>query len=294
VSGHAAALRFAGGAGLPAVLDFRDLPVEAVREPSGRHGRFLADLLARARRAVTVSPSCREWLGGMGGGDRVSVVMNGFEEFGAAGPAPAAEGPFFAYAGTVYPDRQDLAPFLGRLEALAKGGGAARLEIAGKVHGEARARLERFERAGLLRLRGFLDRPAMEGFLRSAAAILVWAWEGEGVVGRSQVPVKLFDAMAAGRPILLVAGRGSDAEEVGRRAGLDPVAPDDAAGLESAMRRALAGRDLAGLLPDAEAIAPFRRRAQAEELARILDRAIHDPGTAPPSTGRGAQGKRGA
>ena len=274
LSAHEAARRFARAAGLAHVMEFRDLPFDGAGEPGGRQGRFLRGILAEAARVVTVTPLCAEWFDSRLGGATSVVVMNGFEP-GEAPAAPAGPpGPFLVYAGSTYAARQRFEPFLGVLERLRASGAALALRIAGRVDPETRERLEPFRARGAVSLEGFLDRRAAVALQASAAAVLVWAWEGEDAVGRSQVPAKLFDGAAAGRPVLLVASEGSDAARVGASLGLRAFPHGDLDGLGAALAALARGEIPRGLVPDRAALAGWTRGAQAARMHGVLEASL--------------------
>jgi len=282
-SAHVACLSFGKRARVPVVLDFRDIPTEAILEPGGRHARLVAKVLPAAARVATVSGMCARWLEERSGGVPVEVVWNGFEpstSTDAARGEPAGED-YLAYAGTVYdPDRQDLAPLLRCLRALRGEGVRLVLRVAGRVYAAAKEHLAPFEAEGLVRYEGFLPSADVPGFLRRSRAVVVWAWETPGTIGMSQAPVKFFDSLPLGRPILLFSLAVSEAEAVGREAGVASLRHADEAGTARVLRALVRDGAVDGLVPSGAATARFTRKNQVSILASILDRAAAGRGTA--------------
>ena len=272
LSGHMAAHRFAGGAGLSFVPEFRDLPLEAVSDPEGRVARLVKGLLGGAKTPVTVSPVYSRWLEAIAGPGTTRIVYNGFEPSPApppAGPDPA--GPLeVVYAGSTYADRQDFSGFLRVMEALRGEGIPWVLRLAGKVDPATRERCAAFRTSGALVEEGFVEKARVLELQARARAVLVWAWEGGGPVGMGQVPAKLFEALPSGRPVLLVASPGSDAEAVGRILSLKSLAHGDLEGMRRRLQDLADGRIPGGMTPEAKAQEAFTREAQAARMAEVL------------------------
>lgn len=290
VSAHVVALSVGKRLGLPVVLDFRDLWT-AHREGEGSGPRFLAErrlerrLLERAAAVTTVSEACRAWLlsrYATGSAKPFHVLRNGFEEADFAGPAPAREPGVFriVHTGTVYGDRQDLTSFFFALEALREAGsfGLLRPEVvlAGKVDPQA---VEAAAQAGcddLLRLPGFVTHEEAVRLQRTATVNLLLTWSVPGVVAAGVCPGKMYEQMAADRPVLALALPECEAVGLLRAAGGALIAdPRDESAIAGHLG-ALAAAERAG---DAASAAPARspdlarhsRRAVAAQLASLLD-----------------------
>ncbi len=275
LSAHLAATRFARRTGVPLVLDFRDLPRGAIADPAGREGALTRRLLAGCRRAVTVSPTSAEWLRGVDTRVTPDLVYNGWEAAAPSATAVVQSGdPYVAYAGTVYDTHQDLRPLLAAVADVRRDVPGFHLRLAGRVYDVAREQLRPHEQSGALVYEGFVPRTDVTRLLRGAAAIVVSAWEGDGPIGRSQIPAKLYEALPLGRPVISVVSPDSDAEVVSRSAGLQPVHHGDQSGLLTALHAVATGEVHAhvngGLIPESAAIAPFSRAQQAERLAVVL------------------------
>jgi glycosyltransferase involved in cell wall biosynthesis len=198
----------------------------------------------------------------------VRVVPNGCDVPSArAFPGLASENPpRVLYAGQLYPWKG--------VDVLVEAVAAvpsARLVILGGIEGEAdtrriRALADRHRLGGRLEMPGLVPQARVADELARAAVVAV-PFLRTGMTERHTSPLKIFEAMAAGRPI--VASDLPSSREVlidGENALLVP--PGDAAALAAALRRLLAGGDLARHLAGAAwAAAP---RYSWDARARVL------------------------
>jgi len=115
-------------------------------------------------------------------------------------------------------------------------------------------------------LAGSLERERALALQREADALLLLAQPT-----RSQLlNIKLFEYLAAGRPILALAGD-TEAGRVVEEIGGETVRADDPAAIAAALLRLAAG----GLdAPPQEALAPYTYPAPAERMAVVVERAI--------------------
>lgn len=113
---------------------------------------------------------------------------------------------------------------------------------------------------------GSLRREDAFALQRAADALLLLASPE-----RSQLlNIKLFEYLAAGRPILALAG-GTEAGRVAAELGGDVVRADDHEAIAAALRRLAAGELRA---PTPEAVEPFSYPAPAERMVEAIERAI--------------------
>jgi glycosyltransferase involved in cell wall biosynthesis len=156
---------------------------------------------------------------------------------------------------------------------------AERLElvIAGPVTDDERRLLESDLSPARIVLLGSLPRERAVALQRSADALLLLADSR-----RSQLAnLKLFEYLAAGRPILALA-EGTEAGRIVRETGAgDVVASNDPAAIRDAMRRLVAGELSA---PDPGAVRRYTYPAAAERMAEAVEAAIRRTRT---SSGRG-------
>ena len=146
---------------------------------------------------------------------------------------------------------------------------AERLElvIAGPVTGEERALLESDVSPARIVLAGSLPRERAVALQRDADALLLIASRQ-----RSQLAnLKLFEYLAAGRPVLALA-EGTEAGRIVRETGAGEVVPsDDATAIAAALRRLVAGEVSP---PDPDALRPYTDPAATERMADAVEAAI--------------------
>jgi glycosyltransferase involved in cell wall biosynthesis len=144
---------------------------------------------------------------------------------------------------------------------------AERIEVlfAGPLSAHER---ELIERAPAARAVGSLDRPRILA-LEAASDSLVVLTSGRR---RGEATQKVFEYLAARRPILVL-GEGTEAARIVERAGAGIVAPtDDPDGIAAALRRLLDAPDGAGPAP--EGIDRYSYATLAAEMAEQVERAI--------------------
>ena len=289
VSAHLAAVKAAHALALPAVLDFRDLWTahrdEGDRSPRVEAERRLEHELLHAAAAVTtVSDACRKWLlmrYGSGAAKPFRVLRNAFEESDFAdAPPPRDAGVFrIVHAGTLYGAKQDTTAFFRALARLRAAGtfGDRRVEVvlAGKVDSQAVDAARAAGCADLLVLPGFVSHAEALRLLRSATVNLLLTWSEPGPVADGVCPGKMYEQMAAGRPVLALALPSCEAVSLLTETGGALVAgPHDGAAIETALAR-LAAADARGdaalaVPPRTAAVARFSRKSVARELADLL------------------------
>jgi glycosyltransferase involved in cell wall biosynthesis len=289
VSGHVAAVKAAKSLGLPAVLDFRDLWTAhrddadtSARAESER--RLEHELLHDASAVTTVSDACRKWLlarYGTGPAKPFRVLRNAFEEDDFAdAPPPRERGVFrIVHAGTVYGAKQDTTAFFRALAKVRAAGAfdGRRVEVvlAGKVDAHAVDAARAAGCADVVALPGFVTHAESLRLLRSATVNLLLTWSEPGPVADGVCPGKMYEQMAAGRPVLALALPTCEAVSLLRESGGALVAdPHDEPAIADALAR-LAAADRAGdaasaVPPRAASIDRFSRRSVARELAQLL------------------------
>jgi len=289
VSGHVAAVKAAKSLGLPVVLDFRDLWT-AHREDDDRSSRAKSErrlereLLRDASAVTTVSDACRKWLVGRHGDAPTApfrVLRNAFEESDFVGAPPARERDVFriVHAGTVYGAKQDTTAFFRALTKVRASGafGGKRLEVvfAGKVDAHAVDAARAAGASDVLALAGFVTHAESVRLMRTATLNLLLTWSAPGPVADGVCPGKMYEQMAARRPVLALALPTCEAVALLAESGGALVAdPHDEAAIADALRR-FAAADRAGdaasaAPPRAASIERFSRKSVARELAELL------------------------
>jgi glycosyltransferase involved in cell wall biosynthesis len=242
-----------GRAGLAWVADLRDgWTFDPPRPPWPRPGLEALDrslerlVLGRADRIVAVTAPIAEDLARRLGRE-VTVVTNGFDPE-EAGRSRAADGLLSAdrhslvHTGRAAVSGRSPRPLLdGVAELLRRSPEAAeRLEVvfAGPTTAEERELLADEGLAGTVRPVGALDRADALALQRAADSLLVLA---DGASSRSVATNKLFEYLAAGRPVLVI-GDGSEAARIVQRTRRGIAVPSgDPAAIAHALERVMAG-----------------------------------------------------
>lgn len=200
-------------------------------------------VLRRADRVLAVTrPIASDLEGRLG--VPVPVITNGFDP----DERPAEEAPPLAptrhslvHTGRMsVVGRSPLAFFQGLHEYLRRrpdGGQQLEVVLAGPVSAEQQALLADKRLEGLVRSVGSLERPQTLALQRHADTLLVLAEGNDVRPSRSVATGKLFEYLAAGRPVLVL-GEGSEAARIVHDAGAGVAARgDDAAAIASALER---------------------------------------------------------
>ena len=274
---HIIAARLQGLSGVPWIADYRDLWSASYTDPRvAAFDRVEAQLerhvLRRAKAVTTVSEGLARYLRAL---HRLPtfVIYNGYD--GENSPQVAPDNEFsICYAGSLYPHAQDVEPFFRTLRNLRE-----RLP-------EFRVRVQFFG-PELTWLNSIIDRHGLTGVVdchpsqshetvlltqQMSAVLLLLGWRHS--LGQPGVlPVKMFEYMSTGRPILEVGPPDSESAAILRRcnAGVTVQTPEE---IEQVLMAWWSEHRKSGRLswsPDWSEVRRFRRRTQTEELARVLD-----------------------
>lgn len=267
----------------PLVLDYRDpwsqaeRPAERLRHrlrmPRAAHAALEAailrraagvsyvnaDMLARNRAAFGIPPgACWE------------VIPNGFDPVEQAGLEPIrGDRPTVLYAGSCYGGRSLLPVLRALADGYGPGADGLVLEFFGELDTAARRFLEEHPLRDRVRLHARIPDAEIRRRMLGAEALLLLI----GPEHRTALTGKVFDYIAAGRPILGVGPADSDAASLVTRAGLGAwVDPADRDGLVAALRAAERG-DLP-FAPDPNAYRQYTAEVMAERTAALLDRVV--------------------
>jgi glycosyltransferase involved in cell wall biosynthesis len=297
-SGHLLALLLKWATGLPWVADFRDGWTSDPLDPGLEHGGWrlaLEQALERAvvRRADAVvaateisAAHLRQLCGPET--DKVKVIPNGFdpEALGPPAPLPPLSPPLrlvhtgaFRYS---HPRRTPF-PLLAALDLLLAEdpawAGRLQVVLVGQLTPEEEAATAGLVQAGLVELVG--PQPREEALRLQAAAHLLLLVDHVRPWPASNVPGKLYEYLAAGRPVLALCGPGmvqrllSELDAGRCVAGDDPVAI--AAALRDLYRAFVEGRMPSPARP--EQLLRFHRSRLAGELAACFDQVLAKKGT---------------
>jgi glycosyltransferase involved in cell wall biosynthesis len=258
--------------GVPWVADVRDSLVRHVhrrREIRGEHalGRLVA---RRADAIVCVSEAIAAEMRELAPRGPVRVIGNGcdFDDFEGLPYRPAGR-LRITHAGSFFGQR-DPRPFL---DALARSGEEVVARFVGDFRERDREHARRLRLGERIELVPYLPRAEALALERDSDLLLLLIPEAEGR-GRGVLSGKVFEYLAAGRPILACVPPDGEAAALIRDTGAGVVVPPDdseaiAAALDEALERWRAG-SLDGTSLPAEWRASLSRRARAEEYAALL------------------------
>ncbi len=285
---HVVAATLARLTGLPWIADFRDpMAQEDYPTDPAQWRSFLRverAAIARACFSTFTAPgaaeSYRERYPQRAG--RIVLLENGYDdEF----PLPSAGGPLvpgrltLLHSGIVYPSERDptaLFTALARLrrdapQAFARlrlrfraAGHEALLDELARIHDVAEA-------IEILPPIGYRDALAE---MAAADALLVL----QAANCNAQIPAKLYEYLAARRPLIALTDPAGDTAAAVRAAGIQAIAPlDDAGAIAALLARFVAAPD-EGTLASEAALEGLTRRERTRRLAALLDAAVADPG----------------
>ncbi len=253
---------------LPLVVDLRDPWAYAPRAQgvSASHLSAMRAIerwtLARASAVVTMTDRTRMYLPP---GVAPRVIPNGFDpaDFAVTAAPRTSERRRLVYTGSLYGRRRP-EPLLDAIRAYAE---PERVELV--IAGSAFEHEATLRQSGLhVDLLGYVPHRDAAALMLSADAILVLV--GDEVADEQPVPGKLYEAVAAGPPVICWARANSEAAKVMAEVSAGVVV-EDAAGLARAVAAAADGSlDASSLDARAAALEKYDRRAIAREMAALL------------------------
>ena len=239
--------RIARRLGWPLILDYRD-PWSAHSWPSWRRGAFAqwfsrrleARLVKRSAARVLNTPAMRASFEKYFPGSEITrnfVIPNGFES-SADPPPPPDSGPIcLVHAGEIYTGRSLVPVLSAAARLLARHPGRPiRVITYGDLPAPELARIREQQLESHLEVRPRIS--FSELFVELQRAHLLLAVVGEHMP--YSTPYKVFDYMAAGRPILAIAPRGAALFELMTESGAGVcIERDDVDGIERALEKFL-------------------------------------------------------
>lgn len=194
------------------IADFRDLPLDPVRRDAGLFGltkyqsKRARRIVAGAERLWAVSEGQARWLADLH--PTVEVVYNGLDALPEPSMPPPTEFFTINYTGSYYPHLQDVRPLLRGL-----GGEIAtslvKINYVGKDGDAWRAALTAGSEVKLA-IQSPLAQAEARKRQREAATNLLLSWSAPGYYG--VLTAKLYDYLAAGRPITALVNGPDDPE----------------------------------------------------------------------------------
>lgn len=196
------------------IADFRDLPMDPLRSPPygmARHKRLLKERLADVDELWTVSEGLAEQFRQYH--DRVRVVYGGLDKLPQATNWQADQF-VINYSGSIYADLQLVSPLLSALERLSQQGQIDPRKILIRYAGRDRAsfagQLSKTKLGIATELHDTVSMEQAKAYQRETHINLLLSWSTEEY--RGVLTAKLFDYLAAGRPILTLVNGPEDGE----------------------------------------------------------------------------------
>jgi glycosyltransferase involved in cell wall biosynthesis len=254
------------------VADLRDsLLSHPHRRQDVRGERHVARLVARRADAVVcVSPAAVEEMRALSPAGLVELIDHGadFDDFDGL-EYRRADRFRITHTGTIF-GRRDPKPFL---HALARAGEDVVARFVGDFRESDRATIAELGLGGRVELVPYLPRREALALQRDSDALLLLIPRGEGR-GRFVVSTKVFEYLAAGRPILASVPEDGAAAELLRETGAGTIVPPDDVDAIAEGLSALVGRwrdgSLDGVSLAPETRAALSRRARVERFAELL------------------------
>lgn len=265
--------------GIPWVADLRDLWSQNPFSRQGAFGKWRERreelrILGGSDALVTVTAPGASQLAGL---HRRPVwhIANGFDP-DTCRPEGTPSDPKFTlvYTGSLYPGRQSFAPLLDALATLRREGvvtsDSVRLRIFSTPTEALRARIRAVGVEDLVVLEGVVPREEALEAQRRAAVLVLLNWGGSDAEGI--MSGKIFEYLAARRPILAVGGTPTVATALLERTGTGyhATVPEDLAAL---LRRFLAEHRAGGVAytPREDEVETCSQVAMARKFAAVLD-----------------------
>ncbi len=215
--------------------------------------------------------------------EHFSVVPNGFDarQFVGQPLEPGARRSSFEmlHTGALYYGRS-LAAFLDAAHRLvdsnARFAQSFKLTLLGTMDAAANLELRRHRLGDRIQVRGQVDHASAVAAMRSADVLLLVANTTPGA--EATVPGKLFEYLAAGRPVLCIAPPESSTADVLDQVGGGWLAPaHDPTAIACVLERTFSAHQAGAVPPpDPEKVMRFDRRLLAGDLARIFDEVSSD------------------
>ena len=267
---------------IPWVADFRDLwsqlhgySYTPIRKLFDR--RLELKTLSMADALVTVSQPWAEKLSALHKGKVTYAITNGFDPAEINIPPVSLTSKFtITHTGRLYAGKQDTSKFLAALRDLVSDGTVNPNEVEARFYGPEEGWLEKeieqYGLSGMVKQYGMLPRQVALEKQRESQVLLVINWEDEdGLVGLSG---KLFEYLAARRPILNTGGLGNYSTERllnETRAGIHAPTMEDVKNSLKELYQKYKFKSEVEYNGDIEKINKYTHREMARKFSEVLD-----------------------
>ena len=268
--------------GIPWVADFRDLWSQLHGYSYGPLRRLIdrrleLKTLIDVDALVTVSQPWADKLSRLHGGKATYTITNGFDPAETGSSTEELATKFtITYTGMVYPDRQHPGKLFAALKALVSQGKLSPEDVEVSFHGPPERWLEeailKYGLSGIVKQCGLLPHKETLARQRQSQLLLLFDWDDPQEKG--VYPGKVFEYLAAGRPILAIGGvadnviaRLLDSTRTGEQA---PTVAD----IEKAVEQFYQEYKLQGKVSyqgEESEIGQYTYREMARKFAEILD-----------------------
>jgi len=221
VTSHVIASELKHEYGIPWAADLRDLWSQNHNYHYGRLRQVLdrrleLKVLRKADALVTVSPVWAKQLGTLHGRDFVYSIPNGFDPDQVKGKDTDLTPEFtITYTGSIYEGKQDVESLLAAVNDLISDGTMSPEDVRIRFYGPPSEAVNRKVRdygmTAVVKQYGSVSRASAFERQRESQVLLVFYWNDSRIKG--WYPSKVFEYLAAQRPILVTGGAGDDVVE---------------------------------------------------------------------------------
>ncbi|MEX0928964.1 MAG: glycosyltransferase family 4 protein [Balneolales bacterium] len=271
--------------GLPWIADFRDPWTTAYyyhaflvsRRAEKKHRQMEAEVVTGADRVIAVSTTWKQEFEHRYARP-VDLLTNGFDEEDFAVSTPAPD-PYFSLSqiGTMMPDRNLPAlwqALSGLINSDADFAMDFRLMLIGTVDASVKEALEAYGLTDHVIHTGYLPHNEVITRLKSSHVLLDVLKQTPNTKGI--LSGKIFEYLAAKRPVLLIGSTGSDAAELIRETGAGySVNFDDAEGIQKIISRLYASYKNNTLKCESRSVNEYSRKNITQKLSRMLDEVLN-------------------
>ncbi len=283
VTSHIISKRLKEKTGVPWVADLRDLWTQNHNYQYPRLRKFFEtrlekQTLSQANVLTTISIPLVEHLKSRYSDKSITSIPNGFDpEIVNEPAAPVTKKFTISYTGTIYYQKQDPTKLFTALHALIDEGKIDPARVDVRFYGIPQewleAEIEKYNLKGIATQYGTLSRPDSFKKQRESQALLFYGWEDpkeEGVF-----PIKMFEYLAARRPVLATGGTsGEKFRDVIKATGVgeDPITVKETKKTLLKYYEDYIKNGVVSYCPNIEAIEEYSYRTMARKFAEVFNK----------------------